>query len=189
MYGTNVSDQISVDLAHTPGLSSTINHVALLMVALNPLTKIPLALRPLSDIIMNWFNLHPTVIIPTTTSTTNPPPSVESATSTSPYISLNMERQHDRHERLKMVFRACVRMTLALLVILGGLIMHSFQAVLTLLGSGALIIIVILPLYVNGRMFGWKWWTRFICGLGIFFTIYGAVASLWLQSQDEEKEE
>ncbi len=63
MYGTNVSDevrlldfppckadreQISKDLAKTPGFSPVLNKMAVWMVALNPLTKIPLGLRPVS---------------------------------------------------------------------------------------------------------------------------------------------
>jgi vesicular inhibitory amino acid transporter len=58
MYGTGVSDEVcppihevadekvSRDLAKTPGFSPTLNWVAVLLVALNPLTKLPLSLRP-----------------------------------------------------------------------------------------------------------------------------------------------
>jgi len=62
MYGTNVSDevstpcclssprsddsQISKDLAKTPGFSPVLNKLAVWTVTLNPLTKIPLGLRP-----------------------------------------------------------------------------------------------------------------------------------------------
>jgi len=38
--------QVSRDLAKTPGFSPTLNWVAVLLVALNPLTKLPLSLRP-----------------------------------------------------------------------------------------------------------------------------------------------
>jgi vesicular inhibitory amino acid transporter len=64
MYGRDVSDevglhmyrvqyehghlhsQISKDLANTPGFSATLNQLAVWSVALVPLTKAPLALRP-----------------------------------------------------------------------------------------------------------------------------------------------
>jgi len=38
--------KVSRDLAKTPGFSPTLNWVAVLLVALNPLTKLPLSLRP-----------------------------------------------------------------------------------------------------------------------------------------------
>jgi vesicular inhibitory amino acid transporter len=64
MYGTNVSDevslfedhaavsltvgQISKDLATTPGFSPTLNKLAVWTVAVQPITKLPLGLRPVS---------------------------------------------------------------------------------------------------------------------------------------------
>lgn len=44
--GTQLTIKVSRDLAKTPGFSPTLNWVAVLLVALNPLTKLPLSLRP-----------------------------------------------------------------------------------------------------------------------------------------------
>jgi len=41
-----LTKKVSRDLAKTPGFSPTLNWVAVLLVALNPLTKLPLSLRP-----------------------------------------------------------------------------------------------------------------------------------------------
>jgi hypothetical protein len=46
--GGRLTLQISKDLAQTPGFSPLLNTIAVWMVALNPLTKIPLGLRPVS---------------------------------------------------------------------------------------------------------------------------------------------
>ena len=48
MYGTDVSDEVSKDLARTPGFSPLLNRFAVLMVAVSPLTKIPLGIQPVS---------------------------------------------------------------------------------------------------------------------------------------------
>lgn len=48
MYGTNVSDEVSKDLARTPGFSPFLSKLAVWMVAINPLTKIALGIRPVS---------------------------------------------------------------------------------------------------------------------------------------------
>lgn len=40
--------QISKDLATTPGFSPLLQQIAVWMVAINPLTKIPLGIRPVS---------------------------------------------------------------------------------------------------------------------------------------------
>lgn len=49
MYGTDVSDEVSKDLARTPGFSPLLSKIAVWMVALNPLTKIALGIRPVSS--------------------------------------------------------------------------------------------------------------------------------------------
>lgn len=43
--------QISKDLASTPGFSPMLNTIAVWMVALNPLTKVPLGIRPVSAVL------------------------------------------------------------------------------------------------------------------------------------------
>lgn len=48
MYGRDVSDEVSRDLARTPGFSPVLSKIAVWMVALNPLTKIALGVRPVS---------------------------------------------------------------------------------------------------------------------------------------------
>lgn len=56
MYGRDVSDEVSKDLARTPGFSPALQRAAVLMVAVNPLTKIPLALRPVRVIPTSVIN-------------------------------------------------------------------------------------------------------------------------------------
>ena len=46
MYGIDVSDEVSKDLARTPGLSPVVNRLAVFMIALKPLTNMPLSIQP-----------------------------------------------------------------------------------------------------------------------------------------------
>lgn len=64
MYGRDVSDEISKDLARTPGVTKALNAFAVWMVALNPLTKIALGIRPLADMIFTRLGLHKTELVP-----------------------------------------------------------------------------------------------------------------------------
>lgn len=64
MYGRDVSDEISKDLARTPGVTKALSTFAVWMVALNPLTKIALGIRPLADMIFTRWGLHKTELVP-----------------------------------------------------------------------------------------------------------------------------
>lgn len=64
MFGTDVSDEISRDLAKTSAFSPLMAQIAVWMVAINPLTKLPLGLRPLTDIVYSAMRLQPTTFVP-----------------------------------------------------------------------------------------------------------------------------
>ena len=217
MYGTNVSDevsrlsplctlliyQISKDLAQTAGTSSIINKIAVLMVAVNPLTKLPLGLRPLADVIFSAFHLHPTLLIPKDVETPHvslPPTPPDSSPPGSPALSRSRsnrpdlpesladldiphmppaaEWSHDKHERLKYWLRPCIRVLLAVLAVVGGLVMPSFEKVLNLLGSMfGIAMAILLPMWVSGKIFGWKWWMVIVWVIAALLAVYGTIAS------------
>ncbi|XAO22634.1 hypothetical protein I312_101407 [Cryptococcus bacillisporus CA1280] len=64
MFGKDVSDEISRDLAKTSAFSPLMAQIAVWMVAINPLTKLPLGLRPLTDIVYSALRLQPTAFVP-----------------------------------------------------------------------------------------------------------------------------
>lgn len=47
MFGTSVSDQITKDLARTPGFPVVLNSIAIWLIVINPLSKFALATRPI----------------------------------------------------------------------------------------------------------------------------------------------
>lgn len=47
MFGPNVSDEISKDIARTPGMSVVLTTICITLLAINPVTKFGLALRPI----------------------------------------------------------------------------------------------------------------------------------------------
>ena len=55
MYGRNVSDQVSKDLARTPGFTPLLNKLAVWTTAVNALCKVPLGNQPVSP----FFALGP----------------------------------------------------------------------------------------------------------------------------------
>ncbi|ORY27209.1 transmembrane amino acid transporter protein-domain-containing protein [Naematelia encephala] len=194
MYGTDVSDEISKDLAKTPGFSPLLNKLAVWMVAINPLTKIPLGLRPLADIIFSYFNLHPTLLVPSTAPTPryltrpNSPSSSSSSTSSlsshleppPTHMPTSIETAHNRRERIKSIIRPIIRVLLAVLAIVGALVMPSFESVLSLLGSGfAVASTILIPVWAGASVFGWKWYQIVICVISTIVAILGIISAFW----------
>lgn len=54
MFGTGVSDEVTRDLARTPGLPHLLTVAAVLLVTINPMTKFALALRPVTVVLEKW---------------------------------------------------------------------------------------------------------------------------------------
>lgn len=74
-------------------------------------------------------------------------------------ITLGAERAHDRKERRKAYIRNSMRVSLALLSVLGAFLMPSFEAVIALLGSAfAVITLIIIPVWAGASVFGWHWY-------------------------------
>ena len=88
------------------------------------------------------------------------------------------EWSHDKHERLKYWLRPCIRVLLAVLAVVGGLVMPSFEKVLNLLGSMfGIAMAILLPMWVSGKIFGWKWWMVIVWGIAALLAVYGTIAS------------
>lgn len=203
MYGTNVSDEVSKDLARTPGFSPILAKTAVWMVALNPLTKIALGIRPLADMIFTWLGLHKTVLIPQTAPTpryvTRPSSPVDededyeanrnsdeedSYDGDTHYdamastISIYAEHKHERSEKVKAVLRPIIRVALAVAAVLGALVFPSFESLMSLLGSGfACITILIVPICAGAQVFGWHWYDYTAIAASVFFGVWGTYAS------------
>lgn len=59
MFGRTVSDEISLDIASTPGVSKLLTTLAIWMVAVNPATKIPMGLKMLNDLCEIALGIYP----------------------------------------------------------------------------------------------------------------------------------
>ncbi|KAK4683881.1 hypothetical protein P7C73_g6331, partial [Tremellales sp. Uapishka_1] len=190
MYGTNVSDEISKDLARTPGVTPLMNKLAVWTVAINPLTKIALAIKPvspllnspsfysrtrqLSDIIYSYFNLHPTMLVPLEPAE----PSVEQL--------MALETVHLQKERSKRVVRNIVKLAIAVLAVAGALIIRSFESMMGVMGSGfGGLLCIVIPVWAGCSVFGWTWWRKAIILLGAVFAAIGVVASAWPETRVE----
>ncbi|KAL4399163.1 L-glutamine transmembrane transporter [Malassezia pachydermatis] len=57
MFGDRVSDVISSDLAHTPGMPAILTTTCVLLMTINPLTKFALAVRPVQSLLENLVGL------------------------------------------------------------------------------------------------------------------------------------
>lgn len=91
--------------------------------------------------------------------------------------------KHNRHERLKAFFRPLIRVLLAVLAVVGALVMPSFEAVLSLLGSGfGIVSIVIIPIMAYANLNGWKWWYFVLCGVCGVAAVAGTWASFLVDS-------
>ncbi|TYJ56624.1 hypothetical protein B9479_002716 [Cryptococcus floricola] len=185
MFGRDVSDEISRDLAKTSAFSPLMASIAVWMVAINPLTKIPLGLRPLTDVVYSFFNLQPTVFVPKAHSSSasptipnpNPndlPSSPSSSTSSTATLEdphylhalSNAQRHHDRREKLKSVFRALVAVCLLAFFVVGALVFPSFETLLSIMGGGMSVVTsILIPIAAGANLWGWTWCSRGLFGI------------------------
>ena len=137
------------------------------------------------------FNLHPTTLIPESAPTpryvTRPPSlaSETSETSTPPItrsdvIPVEVEIAHYRNERNKAILRPVVRVAMAILAILGGVLMPSFESVLSFLGGGlGVVSTVIIPVWAGANVFGWTKWSKGVVAVSAVLAVVGTVCSFW----------
>jgi vesicular inhibitory amino acid transporter len=152
----------------------------------------------LSDVAYSWLGLHPTVLIPDSAPTPryvtrpNSPTlqdedneSADAASLPDLHLQAAGRTQHDRRERLKSVLRHLIRVVFAVLAIIGALVMPSFEAVLSLLGSGfGIVSIVIIPICAYGQIFGWRWYHFAICAVSGVFGVAGTWAAFMVDSAE-----
>ncbi|OCF36492.1 solute carrier family 32 (vesicular inhibitory amino acid transporter) [Kwoniella heveanensis BCC8398] len=208
MFGRDVSDEVSRDLAKTAAFSPAMAKLAVWMVALNPLTKLPLGLRPLCDVLYTWFGLQPTVFVPihhspaatfsaspttpTTTSyteTTAPPPLTPASISSEltmfpiPPIS-NAEASHDRRERIKSILRPLISIILVLLFVVGAFVLPSFETVMGIMGGGlAVCSCILIPIAAGAGVWGWTWYTVMAFWTAALFAVVGVVCCFLNEGQ------
>lgn len=153
--------------------------------------------------VFTWLHLHKTVLIPQTAPTPryvtrpgSPASGVSSGdefvtaagASTFPHpgasvFSVLAEERHHRHERLKSFLRPCIRVGLAILSILGAFAFPSFEALMSLLGSGfACLTLIVIPVWAGAAVFGWKWWDVVAIVLATLVGLFGTIASFWPSS-------
>jgi vesicular inhibitory amino acid transporter len=152
--------------------------------------------------VFTWLHLHKTVLIPQTAPTpryvtrpgspasdlpsdddcdyvTAPGASTFPDPGTSTFSVLAEDRHH-RSERIKAFIRPCIRVGLACLSIAGALVMPSFEALMSLLGSGfACLTLIVIPVWAGAAVFGWRWWDVVAVVLATVIGIIGTIASFW----------
>ncbi|WVQ78385.1 hypothetical protein IAT38_000471 [Cryptococcus sp. DSM 104549] len=196
MFGRDVSDEISRDLAKTSAFSPLMAKIAVWMVAINPITKMPLALRPLTDIIFKEANFLPTIFVPKAQYVAN-----DSAFSVRTRAALhpangsyteplsedahhalavsNAERAHNRREKKKAVLRALTTIVLLGLFVVGALLFPSFETVMSIMGGGMSVVTCILvPIAAGAGVWGWRWYSRLLFGLSAVVCVVGVVCAL-----------
>lgn len=90
------------------------------------------------------------------------------------------EAEHERWERRKRLFRPVIRVILAVLAVAGGVLLPSFESVMSLLGSGfALVTVMIIPLWAGAELFGWTWYAMFTMGLSGVVAVIGILTAFW----------
>jgi vesicular inhibitory amino acid transporter len=147
--------------------------------------------------VFTWLHLHRTVLIPETDSTPlyptrpgtpdsdmsdkyDPAQCAASCDPDSSLFSLHTKQRHVREERRKAFLRPCIRIALACLAIAGGLVFPSFEALMSLLGSGfACITLIIVPVWAGAAVFGWKRCDVTAIVLATLIGVFGTVASFW----------
>ncbi|BEI91363.1 uncharacterized protein CcaverHIS019_0401830 [Cutaneotrichosporon cavernicola] len=200
MYGRDVSDEVSRDLAQTRGFSPLLAKLAVWMVALNPLTKIALGVRPLADVLFSYFGLHKTELVPEEAPTpryvtrpSSPTSSQGSVISDSDpvfnrhgadpaasHFSVVAEARHQRSEKWKDIVRPAIRVVLGVLSVLLALVFPSFEALMALLGSGfASVTLVIVPVWAGASLFGWHWYDYTAIVVAAVAGVVGCFAAFW----------
>ncbi|WVO13964.1 hypothetical protein L204_101589 [Cryptococcus depauperatus] len=190
MFGRNVSDEVSRDLAQLKTYSPFMSQIAPWTVAIIPLTKLPLGLRPLTDIIYSKFNLQHTLFVSKAypyAQVCQPRPTSPSSTSSSDTLEDDQrlgvlrkaESAHLRREKLKSVLRALIVIVLLGLFVVGALIIPSFETLMSIMGGGmSVITCIIIPITAGAGVWGWRWYSAFACGLSAVMCIIGVVCAL-----------
>ncbi|KAI9634279.1 transmembrane amino acid transporter protein-domain-containing protein [Dioszegia hungarica] len=148
MYGRDVSDAVSKDLVHYGQTPQALRQIAVWMVCLTPLTKIPLGIRPLSDTIFSILRLHPSS--PLTTLDISHP---ELGNRT----PLRPVSRYTPSEPLKTFLRPLIRLALLGGLTVCSLFVRHFESIQGFQGCyfGA-ITLVLLPILSGARVFGWR---------------------------------
>jgi vesicular inhibitory amino acid transporter len=147
----------------------------------------------MADMIFTKFHLHPTVLIPESAPTpryATRAPSLSSETSDPPSpiahidsIDIDVEIAHNRHERTKNFLRPLIRVILAVSSILGGLLIPSFESLLSFLGGGlGIVSVIIIPVWAGAEAFGWRKLEYVVIAVSAVFAVIGTVCSFWPDS-------
>ncbi|KAJ7042541.1 transmembrane amino acid transporter protein-domain-containing protein [Mycena alexandri] len=136
MFGNSVSGEISMDLLRTPGYNKALNHLALWMLVLSPLSKFALTTRPLLTTLEILLGIE------------------------LPCCSSNDEMKKlsgalASRENVKKALRILQRICLTLLSVMISILVPGFSEILAFVGcSSAFILCVIGPLAANASMSG-----------------------------------
>jgi len=139
--------------------------------------------------VFSYFKFHPTVLVNNGTDTPQSDTETTSPSNVFPQILDNKsdaEIRHTRRERLKSVIRPLIRVFLAVGIVIGALIMPSFENVLSLLGSGfATVMAVLLPIWAGAKVFGWKWYQILICVIVSIVALIGMGCGFFMAIERE----
>ncbi|KAJ7169584.1 transmembrane amino acid transporter protein-domain-containing protein [Mycena filopes] len=136
MFGQAVSGEISIDLLRTPGYNKSLNHLALWMLVLSPLSKFALTTQPLTATLEILLGIE------------------------QPRCSSNDEMKKmssalASRENVKFALRIVQRICITLLSVMMSVLVPGFSEILAFLGcSSAFMLCVIGPLAANASISG-----------------------------------
>jgi len=142
MFGQSVSDEVSRDLLHTPGYNPGLNHFALWLLVVSPVSKFALATRPLNIALETMLGIDNKITHQTATN------------------SMAMKQPvptPDTRATLKKVGLVVERSLFTLLSVGVSILIPEFSSMMAFLGAfSAFVLCVIGPILAKVSLAGWK---------------------------------
>ncbi|KAG7450339.1 uncharacterized protein BT62DRAFT_506326 [Guyanagaster necrorhizus] len=159
MFGTSVSEEISMDLLRTPGYNPALNQACLWMLVISPLSKFALATQPLNATVEILLGID------------LPPATHEDVAKRLAEPSHGTSR--------KRILGMILRVALTLLSVVVSILVPDFSAVMAFLGSfSAFLIVVIGPIGAHIAIKGsCSAFDALAVGLAIVMAVWGTAAA------------
>ncbi|RDB29207.1 Vacuolar amino acid transporter 1 [Hypsizygus marmoreus] len=164
MFGTDVSEEISINLLTTPGYNPVLNKIALWMLVISPLSKFALTTQPLNATIEILIGVD------------IPIPTPEDMVSKSNGLTISPRGSHVPLKRFFAIFQ---RVTVTVLSVLVSIMVPDFSSLMAFLGSfSAFMLCVIGPISAKVALAGHCGiFDGIVVAMGIMMALWGTVAA------------